>query len=163
MSVKVLFICVHNSARSQMAEAFVNTLGQGRFEAQSAGLAPTRINPLVVEVMAEEGIDLSAKATNSVFDFFRGGQLFDVVVTVCNEAEEENCPVFPGVTHRLSLPFPDITGLTGTHGEQLAHVKKLRDSIKKCMLEFMDWYDHGRQGAVGPTWDLVRQTGRCGV
>lgn len=163
MPVKVLFICVHNSARSQMAEAFMNTLGQGRFQAQSGGLKPTQINPLVVEAMAEEGVDLSGKATSSVFEYFRKGRLFDVVVTVCNEAEEEGCPVFPGVTHRLSLPFPDPERFQGTRQERLNQVKTLRDNIKTCVAEFVDWYEHGRTGSVGPNWELVRQSGRCGV
>ena len=105
--MRVLFICVHNSARSQMAEAFLRRMAGDGVTVESAGLDPTVVNPLVVAVMAEEDIDLSAKKTQKVFDLFRDGRLFDAVVTVCEESIEGQCPVFPGVTHRLHLPWPN--------------------------------------------------------
>jgi len=127
---KVLFICVHNSARSQMAEAWLNYLCLDYFEAQSAGLEPGTINPLVVEVMQEVGIDLSGKKTQRVFDVWKSGQMFQYVVTVCSEAESEGCPIFPGVTTRLHWPFSDPSKLTGTEAEKLSAVRKIRDEIR---------------------------------
>lgn len=84
--LRVLFVCVHNAARSQMAEAFLNRLDEGRFLAESAGFEPGRINPVVIESMAEIGYDLSANSVDSVFDFFRQGRNYDVVIKVCDEA-----------------------------------------------------------------------------
>jgi len=131
---KVLFICVHNSGRSLMAEAFLNRYGGEEFQVESAGLEPTEINPLVVEVMAEEGIDLAGKKTQSVIDLFRVGRLFDYVITVCDDANEAKCPVFPGVTHRWHWPFPDPSKLSGTREEQLAQLRVIRDQIKDQVL-----------------------------
>jgi arsenate reductase len=99
--IKVLFVCIHNSARSQMAEAWLNHLCGERFYAQSAGLEPGSLNPLVVQVMKEAGIDISQNKTKSVFDFFKAGDIFSHVITVCDESSAEKCPVFPGVTNRL--------------------------------------------------------------
>ena len=96
MKKRVLFICVHNSARSQMAEAWLNTICGEYFEAQSAGLEPGTLNPLAVQVMAEAGIDISKKKTQAVFDVFVSGQLFAYVITVCDEASAEKCPIFAG-------------------------------------------------------------------
>ena len=92
---RVLFVCVHNSARSQMAEAFLNTLAGDRFEAMSAGLEPGTLNPLVVEVMKEVGIDISRNQTKSAFDLFKKGELFSYVITVCDAASAESARFFP--------------------------------------------------------------------
>ncbi len=94
MKKKVLFICVHNSARSQMAEAWFNHFCGDDWEAQSAGLEPGRLNPTVVEAMREVGIDISGNKTQAVFDVWKSGELFTYVITVCNEADAEGCPVF---------------------------------------------------------------------
>lgn len=126
----VLFICVHNSARSQMAEAWLNHTCGDSFEAQSAGLEPGTMNPLVVEVMKEVGIDLSSKTTQAVFDVWKSGKLFQYVVTVCSEAEADGCPIFPGITTRLHWPFPDPSKLTGTETEKLRAARKIRDEIR---------------------------------
>jgi arsenate reductase len=134
---RVLFICVHNSARSQMAEAFLNALAGDEYQAESAGLEPTRINPLVVEVMQEEGIDLSGKDTRSVFALFQEGRLFDHVVTVCDDASEKQCPLFPGVVVRAHWPFPDPAEAKGSHEEKLARVREIRDSIKARIQGFI--------------------------
>lgn len=131
--MRVLFICVHNSGRSQMAEAYLEQFCGDAAVVTSAGLDPTRINPLVLRVMAEDGLDLSAKTTRKVFDLYRDGLLFDYVVTVCEESLEGQCPVFPGVTHRLHLPFPDPAGLMGSEEEQLAKLRVIRDSIRERM------------------------------
>ena len=129
MKKRVLFICIHNSARSQMAEAWLNNICGGEFEAQSAGLEPGTLNPLVVEAM-EVGIDISKKGTQSVFDVWKSGQLFAYVVTVCDESSAEKCPIFPGPATRLHWSFPDPSALTGTHAEKLAAVGKIRDQIR---------------------------------
>ncbi len=133
---KVLFVCIHNSARSQMAEVWLNYLCGDRFEAHSAGLEPGILNPLAVAVMGEVGIDISQNKTKSVFDFVKAGKIFSYVITVCDESSAERCPVFPGVTHRLHWSFPDPSVLTGTEDEQIAAVRKIRDDIKNTILEW---------------------------
>ena len=129
---KILFICVHNSARSQMAEAFLNDICGAEFEAQSAGLEPGTLNPLVVEVMREAGFDISKNKTQAVFDVFKSGQLFTYVVTVCSEAEAGGCPIFPGPTQRLHWPFPDPSKVEGTPEEKLEKIRQIRDAIQRA-------------------------------
>jgi arsenate reductase len=135
---KVLFICVHNSARSQMAAALLNKRCGECFEAQSAGLEPGRINPLVIEVLQELGIDISKKTTQRVFDVWKSGQMFQFVVTVCSEAEAEGCPIFPGVTTRLHWPFDDPSKFTGAHAEKLEETRRIRDQIHAKIDSFCD-------------------------
>ena len=127
---KVLFICVHNSARSQMAEAWLNYICPDEFEAQSAGLEPGVLHPLVVEVMNEVGIDLSQKKTQAVFDVWKSGRIFQYVITVCSESESQGCPIFPGVTTRDHWPFPDPSKLSGTEEAKLRETRKIRDVIR---------------------------------
>ena len=127
---KVLFVCIHNSARSQMAEAFLNALGGDRFEAESAGLEPGKLNPVVVEAMREAGIDLAGRATKSVAAMIARGPYFDHVVTVCDEVSAERCPVFPGPGQRLHWPFPDPAAFGGTPAEKLAGTRRVRDAIR---------------------------------
>jgi len=126
---KVLFICVHNSARSQMAAALMNATCGEFFEAQSAGLEPGIINPLVIEVLRELGIDISENQTQRVFDVWKSGQMFKYVITVCSEAEAEGCPIFPGVATRLHWPFDDPSKFTGTPVERLEKTRRVRDQI----------------------------------
>ncbi len=134
---RVLFVCIHNSARSQMAEAFLNQLAGDRFEALSAGLEPGTLNPLVVEVMGEIGIDISRNKTKSVFDFYQQGQLFSYVFTVCDAASGERCPIFPGVTKRIHWGFPDPSAVTGSHEEKLVKIREIRDVIKTEIEKFI--------------------------
>lgn len=136
MKTKVLFICVHNSARSQMAEAWLNKICGECFAAQSAGLEPGKLNRLAVEAMMEVGIDISQKKTQSVFDVFKSGQLFAYVITVCDEASAEECPIFPGPTKRLHWSFPDPSQASGTREEKLAQVREIRDAIRT---KIEDW------------------------
>jgi len=136
--VKVLFVCVHNAARSQMAEAFLNKHGGNRYRAESAGLEPGTLNPFVVEVMKEVGIDISDHPTRSVFDLFRGGGLFHTVITVCDETQAERCPVFPGVHRRLHWGFPDPASFTGSREEKLEQTRRVRDQIEKRIREWID-------------------------
>ncbi|MFP4178414.1 MAG: arsenate reductase ArsC [Spirochaetaceae bacterium] len=136
----VLFICIHNSARSQMAETFLNDLGEGRFKAESAGLEPGELNPLVVKVMAEEGYDISRNSTDSVFDYHSAGRNFDVVVAVCSKEAEERCPIFPGGGTRLHWPFEDPSSFAGGEEERLEATRRVRDHIKTKILEFIEEY-----------------------
>lgn len=149
---KVLFICVHNSARSQMAEEYVKKLGGDEFMVESAGFEPGVINPLVVEAMAEEGVDLSQKQTQSVFELFKKGRIFDYVITVCDESEGGKCPIFPGMTHRLHLPFPDPSQLEGSHEEKLQQVRAIRDQIKGMAREFVDWVNSDEKKPLSKIW-----------
>ena len=129
MKRKVLFVCIHNSARSQMAEAFLNQICGDEFEAQSAGLEPRTLNPIVVEAMAGAGIDISGNQTKGVSEFINSGEMFAYVITVCDEASAERCPIFPGVTTRLHWSFPDPSRFQGTHEERLVKVIEVRDMI----------------------------------
>jgi len=133
---RVLFLCVHNSARSQMAEAFANATFSDRLVAESAGLEAGTLNPLAVETMRERGIDISQKQTRRVFDLFTAGRIFDYVVTVCDESNAERCPIFPGVTERLHWSFPDPSALVGSHEEKLAQARKIRDAIEARVKEW---------------------------
>jgi arsenate reductase (thioredoxin) len=131
MKKKVLFVCIHNSARSQMAEAFLNQICPEEFEAQSAGIEPGKLNPVVVEAMQEVGIDISGNRTKAVFDMFKSGQMFAYVITVCDEASAERCPIFPGVTTRMHWSFADPSGFKGTHDEVLSRTRAVRDTIQR--------------------------------
>ena len=134
--MNILFVCIHNSARSQMAEALMNRICAGKIHAQSAGLEPGKLNPIVVEAMAEEGIDISRNATKSVADVIASGVRFDCVITVCDEASAERCPLFPGGGARLHWGFPDPSQFTGTHAEKLAAVREVRDAIARKITEW---------------------------
>lgn len=135
---RVLFVCVHNSARSQMAEAFLNTLSPDRFQAESAGMEPGMLNPLAVEVMNEAGIDISRNKTKSVYDKHTQGEMFSYVITVCDDASAEACPFFPGLrSHTLHWSFEDPAAFTGTQEEKLQRTRNVRDQIKEKVLEFI--------------------------
>lgn len=130
----ILFICRHNSGRSQIAEAYLRKFGGDKFHVESAGFEPAeKVNPLVVEVMREEGIDLTSKKPQSVFGLYKQGRLFDHVITVCSDSEGE-CPIFPGITRRWHIPFPDPAAADGKHEEKLAKVREIRDAIKAMIL-----------------------------
>jgi arsenate reductase len=130
---KVLFICQHNSGRSQIAEAYLRKFAGDKVVVESAGLSPAdSINPLVLEVMREEGIDLSEKKPQSVFELFKAGKIYDHVITVCHDTESQ-CPIFPGITKRWHLPFPDPAEAKGDKEEQLEYVRSIRDAIKKWL------------------------------
>jgi arsenate reductase len=138
MKKKILFVCIHNSARSQMAEAFLNQICGDEFEASSAGLEPGKLNPVVVEAMGEACIDLSRNQTRAVSDFIKSGQTFTYVITVCDEASAERCPIFPGGASRLHWSFPDPSKFQGTHEEKLARTREVRDRIKQKISQWCD-------------------------
>ena len=138
--LRVLFVCVHNSARSQMAEAFLNHVAGDKFEAESAGLTPGQLNPVVVAVMQETGLDISHNSTNSVFEFLKQGKKYDFVITVCEQSASERCPLFPGKTQRLHWSFEDPSSFTGTEEEIKNSTRKVRDQIKTAIEDFIASY-----------------------
>jgi len=112
-----------------MCEAFLKHYADDLFDAQSAGLEPGKLNPMVVEVMAEIGIDISRNKTKSVFDVWKSGEAFQYVVAVCDAESAEKCPIFPGITKRLHWPFHDPSKVTGTREQKLQKVRDIRDQI----------------------------------
>jgi arsenate reductase len=136
MKKKALFICVHNSARSQMAAALLNKRCGEFFEAQSAGLEPGTLNQLAVEALREIGIDISRNKTQAVFDVFKSGELFAYVITVCDESEAKGCPIFPGVTTRLHWSFPDPSQFAGSPAEKMEQTRQVLQKIDKQIRRF---------------------------
>jgi arsenate reductase (thioredoxin) len=134
---KILFVCIHNSARSQMAEAFLKKYGGDLFEAESAGLEPGTLNPNVVTVMQEVGIDLTGKPTQAVFDLFQQGRLYNAVITVCDKEAAERCPIFPGNVKRIPWSFKDPSSFTGTREEVLQRTREVRDEIEQQIKTFV--------------------------
>jgi len=135
---RVLFICVHNSARSQMAEAFLKQMANDRFEVESAGLEPGKLNPVVVEAMKEVGIDISENKTKSVFDFYKQGKQYDYVITVCDESQSGACPMFPGRGERIHWGFDDPSGFQGAAEEKMEKTREVRDKIKFRIAEWIN-------------------------
>lgn len=138
---KVLFVCIHNSARSQMAEAYLNKFAGDHFIAESAGIEPGTLNPIVVEAMKEDGIDISGNKTKSVFEFLKQGKMYSYVITVCDETAAERCPVFPGTGKRLHWSFKDPSAIQGTREEKLAGTRIIRDEIKYRIQEWVKEID----------------------
>jgi arsenate reductase len=141
IKVRVLFLCVHNSARSQMAEAYLKKFGGDLFDVESAGLEPGKLNPLAVEVMKEDGINISQNPTNDVFDFFRQGKAFQYVITVCDKEASDRCPVFPGMSKKINWSFQDPSKFTGSEDEKLTQTRKVRDEIKTAVQVFIKEID----------------------
>jgi len=121
-----------------MAEAFLSALAPDRFQAESAGMEPGVLNAIAVEVMKEVGIDISQNETKSVFEKYKKGELFSYVITVCDEASAETCPLFPGLRpHTLHWGFEDPAAFIGTPQEKLKKMRRLRDAIKERVLQFI--------------------------
>ncbi len=125
---KVLFLCMGNSARSQMAEALLGQLGGGRFEVYSAGLEPKGIHPLTRRVMQEIGLDLAGQRSKSVGEYM-GRLNFTWLITVCSDAEEKCPSTFPGISNRAHWPVDDPAGAVGTPEVQLAAFRRARDDL----------------------------------
>lgn len=142
---RVLFVCVHNAARSQMAEALLRHLAGDRFEVESAGFEPRPVNPLAVEAMRLVGIDISGARPKEVFDLYRRGRQFQYVIGVCDGASGERCPIFPGATERLQWDFPDPAEFPGTREERLARVVALRDEIAARIQAWLAELDQSRR------------------
>lgn len=134
---RVLFICIHNSARSQMAEELLRKLAGDKFQVESAGLEPGKLNPVVVEVLKEEGMDIAQKATRSVSELLAQGKKYDLVITVCDEASAERCPIFPGAGRRMHWGFNDPSKFTGTQEEKLNLTRKIKEQIKDRITQWL--------------------------
>jgi len=129
MTTRILFLCTGNSARSQMAEAFLRKYASDRFEAHSAGLEPKSVNPFIIQVMQEVGIDISGQSSKGV-DTYLGKVLFQYLITVCDDADK-NCPtVWPGVNQRMHWSFDDPAAFEGSDDEKLAKFREIRDQIE---------------------------------
>jgi len=133
MKKKVLFLCTHNSARSQMAQGLMNNLLSESYEAFSAGTYPTSVNPFAIAVMKEIGIDIS-KHYSKNFDIYLNDE-FDYVVTVCDNAKE-GCPYFPGGKEQFHKGFEDPASFSGTDEEKLDKFREVRDKIKDWILDY---------------------------
>jgi arsenate reductase (thioredoxin) len=125
--IRVLFVCTHNSARSQMAEGLLRELGRGRFEAASAGTEATRLHPFAIQAMAEVGIDISMQESKTIDRYL--GEPFDLVITVCDDAAEA-CPVFPNARERVHWSFPDPSKAIGPDDRRFAVFAQIRDDIR---------------------------------
>jgi arsenate reductase len=137
-ATSILFVCVHNSARSQMAEAFANHLSGGGIRVLSAGFEPGGLNPFVLEVMKEKGINMAGSRSKSIDDVFDSRTRFEYVITVCAESEGQRCPSFPGETTRLHWEFEDPSNLEGPYREKLQMCRDIRDKIEKHVGEFLE-------------------------
>ncbi|RFT16012.1 MAG: Arsenate reductase [Candidatus Saccharicenans subterraneus] len=144
--IRVLFVCDDNSLRSPMAEAWLNHLGQGDFLARSAGFEPGTLNPLAVAVMQEVGLDISGHQTRSVFELYTAGELFAYVITLCDPATAERCPIFPGVTRVANWPFTDPTREEIPETEKRQKVRELRDLIRERVEKFIQMTRPDSQG-----------------
>jgi arsenate reductase len=131
---RVLFLCTHNSARSQMAEGFLRAMAGDRFEAGSAGTEKTSVNPLAIRVMAELGIDLGGHTSKLYADVASGA--WDYLITVCDDANER-CPWVPGSVKRLHWSFPDPSRATGSEEERLAVFRRVRDQIQERLTDWL--------------------------
>ncbi|CAN5838912.1 arsenate reductase ArsC [soil metagenome] len=129
---RVLFLCTHNSARSQMAEGLLRHLAGDRFQAMSAGTEATRVRPLAVRAMDEVGVDISGQGSKTLDRYV--GEPFDYVITVCDAANEA-CPFFPGARHRLHWSFEDPSLAEGSEEERLAVFRSVRDRIRERIEE----------------------------
>jgi arsenate reductase len=134
MKQRVLILCTGNSARSQMAEGLLRHDAVDRFEVASAGTKPTVVRKEAIDVMRELGIDISGHRSKSVVEF--EGRPFDVVLTVCDNAKE-TCPVFWGAARRLHHDFEDPAAVDGTESERLAAFRRVRDQLRRYLLEFV--------------------------
>lgn len=134
---RVLFVCVHNSARSQMAEELLRKIAGDRFDVESAGLDPGTLNPYAVAALKEEGIDISGKKTVSAFDLLKQGRYYTYVITVCDETSAESCPIFPGCRERFHWSFPDPSKFTGTEEEIMQRVRGVREQIREKISEWV--------------------------
>lgn len=135
--IKILFVCIHNSARSQMAEAFLNSLALENVKAESAGLEEGKLNPVAVEAMKEVDIDISGYKTKTVHGFIKEGKHFHYIITVCDATSGERCPIFPGNPYkRLHWSFDDPSSFEGTHEEKLEKTRIVRDEIRSIVEEF---------------------------
>jgi len=120
-----------------MAEAYLKKIAGDTFEVESAGIEAGKLNPYVVRALAEEGIDISGKQTQSAFDLLKKGRMYNFVIAVCSKEAADRCPIFPGHAKRFVWPFPDPSTFTGSDGEIMAQIREVRDAIKARVQEFL--------------------------
>ncbi len=142
--IKVLFLCIHNSARSQMAEAYLKKYGGEKFHVESAGLESGKLNPFAVRAMMEEGIDISNNPTQLADDLVHDNRSFDFVITVCDEASAERCPIFPGKHTKLHWSFADPSSYKGSDEEKLNFTRGVRDEIRSAIKKFLMEMNYSR-------------------
>jgi len=138
--IKVLFVCVHNSARSQMTEAFLNDIGKDYFCSESAGLEPAPLNPLVIKAMNEIGYDISRNSVDSVFNFFKEGRHYNMIIKVCDMKNGQKCPIFPLTREVLEWSLPDPNSFVGSDEVKLVQIRALRDTIKELVIDLVKVY-----------------------
>lgn len=136
---KILFLCTGNSARSQIAEAFLRALAGDRFEVFSAGLEPKGIHPMTIQVMQEKGISLEGQYSKPLAEYM-GKVNFDWLITLCDDADK-NCPFFPGMGTRLHWPFEDPAAASGTEEERLAKFRQVRDAIEEKIKSWLEEFE----------------------
>lgn len=141
--IRVLFVCQHNSMRSQMAEAWLNQLGKPLFQAESAGSFPSTIDPLVVRLMKETGLDITLHRTKNCDDLLAAGKRYDYIVTVCDESRDNPCPVFPGEKGRLHWLIPNPLKLEGDQEERMAGIRCISENIRQQALDFIERHHKG--------------------
>ena len=134
---RVLFVCIHNSARSQMAEAILRKFAGEQYDDESAGLESGKLNPVAMQVMEEEGIDMSAHYAKTTAEMLKQGKTYNYVITVCDPKAAESCPIFPGITRRLHWSFPDPSAFQGTQEEKLNFTRKVREQIREAVMQFV--------------------------
>src|SRR6185369_3632594 len=140
MKQRVLFLCTHNSCRSQMAEGLVNHFLGDRFQAYSAGTEKTRVNPLAIRVLAELGIDISQHHSKTIAEF--DGQRFDHIITLCGSANEQ-CPLFFGGVRRVHIGFDDPSRLCGSDEEVMPEVRRVRDELREKLAAYLTGEKNG--------------------
>ncbi len=131
MKKNIIFICIHNSARSQMAEAYMKMYYGDEFNCYSAGLEQGKLNPIVIDAMKDDNIDISTNKSKLVNKFLDGKIIFDYIITVCDESSAEKCPYFPGKGKRIHIGFKDPSSLIGSYKEKLQDTIKIRDEIRE--------------------------------
>ncbi|MGE4454452.1 MAG: arsenate reductase ArsC [Sphaerochaeta sp.] len=137
MKERIMFVCIHNSARSQMCEAFVKHYARDRYDAHSSGIEEGKLNPLVVQAMEEIGISMEGHYAKSAQQYIARKEAFDYVVTVCDESNAERCPIFPGKSERMHWGFPDPSAITGSDEEKLEGIRPIRDAIHKRITDWL--------------------------
>lgn len=133
----VLFVCIHNSARSQMAEAFLREIAGDYFTVASAGLEAGCLNPLVTRAMGEIGLDISAQSTDDIKSVIQRGDRFDYVITVCDAVNAQRCPIVPGTMQKLHWGFQDPAALSGDEEERMEQVRVIREQIREQVCAFI--------------------------
>ncbi len=141
VKTKIMFVCIHNSARSQMCEAFVRHYAADKFDVHSSGIEAGKLNPLVVQAMAEIDISMDGQYAKQAKEYIDRKEAFDYVVTVCDESSAERCPMFPGKHTRMHWGFPDPSAIRGTDEEKLAGIRPIRDDIQRKVKEWLQSFN----------------------